>query len=920
MNSLSFRRILINRMPGVKDLVLEQLCPGINVVLGPNAAGKSSLARAICSFWSTDKLKADMHLQALTVLGADELELEIASGKRTCIQFGRETNYPFSNMNSSWAYMFELADLLHSQDREIAEEIIKQVMGGLNIASACSSLKFVENSQRPQGLKSKANSAEKEAEAAVRNQAELEVAAGTIEELEQQLDRINSAAELLAVAMCAVDLHKAIGETVSKEATLKEYDPRAGKLLGNEKQNLDTHIEQMQSEKSKLANAEKRFEQTKQTLDHLTIPADINSEEIRSCISNLRNSEASIEKITARLAAAVSQTEAMSISAETVSQTRRLDPAGLSELLDMAKKCIKLREEYEGLKAVEDWVGPLEATGEKDTVRNGSTILRRWLSAPSAGASLANPNLSGSLLLFAGIFTGLTVFVSSLFALGVVAALVILGVVLFVRRSTDSREIYRDDYTRTGLQQPADWTVESVEKLLESLDRKQAELDIQDAKRQRWADTKQNLSACAEKYHKAYDELKLRMYEYELNVSGDEINIALMLDALTRYRDQSQNIIALHSEMESSSTALDVQIKELGKLLGKDISSSDEAELFLNRHLEESNRYQGETQKLESIQKEIEDTQRRIDQFSQNIDQLYESAGLLPGDYETLRVLSGIYSGWKSANEDYKAAKSVENNQRTRLHEMIGCLKVDIPLLDSLSLPVVANDLENYLSDISIHELENLCNTLKSLVSKQKTTIEEIQSIKNQIDNVKTVNGLEKLTIERNRARDALRKSREEAVEASIGWALAEHLRCNTSQQTHTLLCEAREVFNTITCGEFDILLDENNINLAARRNSDGMNMSLNQLSSGTRAQLLIAARMAYIKSQETEYTLPIVMDESLANSDDERAEQIIAAMCGIAKENRQILYFTAQSDEVGKWEKIASDSELDFNIQLLAR
>jgi hypothetical protein len=93
-------------------------------------------------------------------------------------------------------------------------------------------------------------------------------------------------------------------------------------------------------------------------------------------------------------------------------------------------------------------------------------------------------------------------------------------------------------------------------------------------------------------------------------------------------------------------------------------------------------------------------------------------------------------------------------------------------------------------------------------------------------------------------------------------------------------------------------------------------NLSLEQLSDGTRVQLLFAIRMGFITVQEmsTDLRMPIFMDELLANSDDERALKIIAAIREIARD-RQVFYFTAQADEVEKFRQYAEDVFSDIPL-----
>jgi hypothetical protein len=88
-----------------------------------------------------------------------------------------------------------------------------------------------------------------------------------------------------------------------------------------------------------------------------------------------------------------------------------------------------------------------------------------------------------------------------------------------------------------------------------------------------------------------------------------------------------------------------------------------------------------------------------------------------------------------------------------------------------------------------------------------------------------------------------------------------------------------------------------------------GRGHSLEELSSGTRVQLLMAVRLAFVESLEAGVALPLLMDETLANSDDERAAAIMEAVIRLAEAGRQVFYFTAQREEVAKWSEALEGS-----------
>lgn len=90
--------------------------------------------------------------------------------------------------------------------------------------------------------------------------------------------------------------------------------------------------------------------------------------------------------------------------------------------------------------------------------------------------------------------------------------------------------------------------------------------------------------------------------------------------------------------------------------------------------------------------------------------------------------------------------------------------------------------------------------------------------------------------------------------------------------------------------------------------------LELHQLSDGTRVQLLLAVRLAFVEQEET-LQLPLFLDEILGNSDDTRADDIVRTLLHIAGTGRQVFYFTAQMDEVNRWMEAPGASIHQVNL-----
>ena len=125
--------------------------------------------------------------------------------------------------------------------------------------------------------------------------------------------------------------------------------------------------------------------------------------------------------------------------------------------------------------------------------------------------------------------------------------------------------------------------------------------------------------------------------------------------------------------------------------------------------------------------------------------------------------------------------------------------------------------------------------------------------------------------------------------------------------QQPAVLERARHLFGRITHGRYRLDIaraGEGEPAFRAVETARARVLPLDQLSGGTRLQLLFAVRLAFLEMQEGQWKLPIVLDETLGNSDEARAEQIIDAAIEICRQGRQVFYLTAQHDEVSKWRR----------------
>ena len=80
----------------------------------------------------------------------------------------------------------------------------------------------------------------------------------------------------------------------------------------------------------------------------------------------------------------------------------------------------------------------------------------------------------------------------------------------------------------------------------------------------------------------------------------------------------------------------------------------------------------------------------------------------------------------------------------------------------------------------------------------------------------------------------------------------------------------------------------------------DGKKIKVQYLSRGTSEQLYFALKLAYVEQIKDQINLPILIDDSFVNFDDQRVNQI-KQLLGQVSENNQVLIFTAQAGLVEK-------------------
>ena len=220
----------------------------------------------------------------------------------------------------------------------------------------------------------------------------------------------------------------------------------------------------------------------------------------------------------------------------------------------------------------------------------------------------------------------------------------------------------------------------------------------------------------------------------------------------------------------------------------------------------------------------------------------------------------------------------------------------------------------------------------ETLEAKRQSADEAREALKEQsgtltrlehsIDQAKRGREVHRLREELDRRRRDLEADREAALHLRVLRETLSWLRDTVRQRQRPRVLEsARHHLARFTGGGLALDLDFTADGETFRAGQPGRpSRPLDTLSGGERAQLLMAVRLAFLAQQEPA-PMPLFVDEALGTSDDRRANAILHTLIDIAKQGRQLFYFTAQTDEIGKWQRALEAEDLDpALIDLAAR
>lgn len=911
--SLSFDRIEIRRMPGVEDggFPVENLSEGINIIYGPNASGKTTLSRVISLLLrASDESLPNVSLFARLSTNGQFVTLDYDYGRVRSQIDGVDTEYtPFAPLHSGNRYVLALHDLISVEDRDLAQEILREASGGYDLNAARQQLQFGSRiTSKSTNVYRNLNRAREEHRKASREEERLLGEEQELARLKTQFDDAERAREELQVLQKAIEYHELKEREESCTSRVNAFPESVGKLREDECEQVEKLRNNRDSLEQEREDAQRKLDDARMVLKTSPLPDEGVGREV---VEALRAKLSRLQDLKNRIDAQKNDVaEAASHRQEALKQLGGVDrsperPAEidvdiLTALSNRAREEGRLLEEQEVQRQLHEWLGPETATPDDPGLLNeGSQLLTRWLAYRQddlAGAqSLMLPWFIAAIVTaLASVILGIQISAVWFILLLGSAGLVAYGAISHKKQNgIDRLSDIQEEFESLNIGQPERWDPDSLRQLLRTLQLRRSEADLQTARQHKWGDLNQKRQALSQKLEDLEASKKDISDRLGIAFSGGFAELHVLADRFREYFNAA-------SVLEKAKGLRDTCIREYEELredvkavLGEyGIDRSDDIDMLrgLVEKLDETReKHQKALDDRRLVGEDLNRIDERIDRVKNEISELFQRLGLEPDQEGELRQ-------WVDQQEDYIEAKH-RRDQAKR------------------DLTVAEQNLKEHpeLKEMTVTELERKIQDCRMRADEWEGLNTRIIEINRDISNAKKKTQREEKLAHMIECGNALREQREADQRSLVGHVLVEFLADKERTRDRPgVFQRARKLFIDFTKGRYDLEIDAASDPPRFRGidTARSVGQALEELSSGTRLQLLIAVRMAFLERQEhSGIKIPLLLDETLGNSDEMRADQIISAAIEICRQGRQVFYFTAQHDEVGKWRRLLDEN-----------
>ena len=902
---MKLKRLTINRLPGIdQPFEINSTGAGVHVIFGPNAIGKSSICRAVEGLYWDDRGSTE----STSVTGQFELDGDTwwveREGSRLRWRCAGEDRVPprIPGSHHHRCFFLRLRDLIDPSldgTHDIASEIRRQMSGGFDLHQIVENFFSGVRGRHGRRQRNEFNAAAKEVQAAEGHQSALQRRKDTLESLQAQLESAAAGARRLPSVHRAVGLASRVEEYATVKEEIGALPDALASLTGQELDQIERHQAHTDELNDRIRDLDIQRATARDAVRDSRLPAKVNQSELSLWRQNAEElGQIELDLQNARTLRAECHQEFVSA----------LAAAGGGDLTEIALTVGQHGGLFEFLRAANDhrmqksaieWRLRLLAQIEQN--KNGEShlvdlraaidLLRQWLRTPEDETlqdRLRTRNVWILLVLaMAVVGVGMAVFVDPRFVLLLTIGAGII-VPVFLLRGTNSASTERahsqEAFARLHIESPDEWDSGSVEARLRNLEAEGVSIEsrLQRA-RDRDGDRQSlnsQLAELAEAETSLAERRKSLLHSLHLDTlppDAELVDFARSLDQLRttriKYEGASGRVDVLRTRHSCLLSALADILQRHSEPIPEDATA---VKVYL-ANLSDRN-----TQLVKALADErqanaqLEHNSSDRDAALESIKEIYAATSLDDRDLPGLTALLRLLPQYGNLRE-----------KCTRLEGQIGLDRNELAKAGEAELA----DCDRVWLDRLVHDLSTADDSVDVLRG-------EIADIKAEVNEAKRGSSLQDLIARRETARTDLQHRRDELICAEAGRFLVDAVEREYEQhQMPRVFDRARSHFSAFTHHGYELRLgrDTKSPRLFAHDLRSNESHELDELSDGTRAQLLLAARMAFAEEVEQGRTMPLFLDEALDQSDPARFEAIARTLARIASDQgRQIFYLTS--------------------------
>ena len=930
---MRLKRLTISRLPGIdQSFEIESAGAGIYVIFGPNAIGKSSICRAVEGLYWGDRGPTQQTLVTAQFEVDGKMWQAVRDGARLRWRCGDQDRVPLAipGSHNHRCFFLRLQDLIDPSlegTHDIASEIRRQMSGGFDLSQIVKDLFPALSNQRSRAQRQVFNNAARDVLAAEGKQLGLQRRADQLADLEAKRQAAVASARRLPSVERAVRRAIRKKEHSGVVAEIAVLPDSLANLTGQEVKEITRLQDQIDQLDTRARDLDGERNGAREARRESRLPAEVSKSELEVC----RNRAEELKRIELQLQTAT--THCAQCRQEVSSALSALGGGDVDEVALTVREhgqlfeFLRAAEKHRAQKSTIEWrlrlLEHIEHSEDDQSrlhsLRGAIDALRTWLRAPKPETlqDRLRARYPWILLALAMMVAGvvLSMSVDPLFGLLLAAGAGIMAPVVLLRgtnSASGSRAHAEDVFATLDIEALDSWDAGSVESRLRNLEGEVASIDSR-LQRARDRDVeRQNLNSefnglaeaeplLAERRNNLLENLKLNA----MTPDAELVDFARALDRLCetriKYDGAAGQVDALKTTHAQLLSCLTDVLQRHGEPVPKDATT---ATVYLN-DLSERNA---------QLVKALDDGRRVHDQLKlvsadqeaalNALGQVYKKASLDHGDLAGLTALLKLlpkYRELKRKDDRLKAQIDLDREELESAGEA---------------------ELVNY-ERRTLDRLKDEFAVAENNADKLQRVIVEIEA---QVHEANRSTNLQDLITRKEKSRADLQDLRDEALFAQAGRFLVSTVEKEYEQnQMPRVLERARGHFSNFTHHGYELRLsrDTQAPRLLAVDLPSGEEREINELSDGTRAQLLLAARVAFAEEVEQERTpLPLFFDEALDQSDPARFEAIARSLGRLAKDQgRQIFYLTSDPQDRDRFrhaleaEKCVVAAEIDLGL-----